>query len=116
MQGRIRLLSPGLLSKTLNGKSYLFYRSLHFAFSDDYLFQSLVGNLQEVRFGSQDTVQNWLVWSDASRHPNYTVKGLILLSECWEQVVNSEEQYVVDLLVISYFVDEKYIRKTPRTY
>ncbi|KFD62057.1 hypothetical protein M514_09402 [Trichuris suis] len=63
--------------------------------SDYHLFRSLAVNLCGVSFNNDEDLQKWL--SDFSSKPSHFYRlGIEQMASRWEEVVNSEGEYIVD--------------------
>ncbi|KFD56382.1 hypothetical protein M513_02837 [Trichuris suis] len=62
--------------------------------SDYHLFGSLAVNLRGASFSNDEGLQKWL--SDFSKPPHFYRPGIEQLASRWEEVVNSEGEYIVD--------------------
>jgi len=64
--------------------------------SDYYLFRSLQNNLDGQIFSSNEDVQNHLETFFASKDQNFYERGIMLLPERWQKVLDQNGQYVID--------------------
>ena len=61
--------------------------------SDYHLFRSMVFGLAEQRFHSYEDTKKWIDSWIASKDVLFFRRGIHMLSERWEKVVASDEQY-----------------------
>ncbi|KFD64785.1 hypothetical protein M514_02438 [Trichuris suis] len=67
--------------------------------SDYHLFRSLAVNLRGVSFNNDENLQKWLsdfFFSSSSKLPHFYRLGIEQVASRWEEVVNSEGEYIVD--------------------
>ncbi|KFD53909.1 hypothetical protein M514_05176 [Trichuris suis] len=64
--------------------------------SDYHLFRSLAVNLRGVPFNNDEGFQKWLSDFFSSKPPHFYRKGIEQLASRWEEVVNSEGEYIAD--------------------
>ncbi|KFD70118.1 hypothetical protein M514_17720 [Trichuris suis] len=63
--------------------------------SDYHLFHSLAVNLRGVSFNNDENLQKWLSDFFSSKPPHFYRLGIEQLASRWEEVVNSEGEYIV---------------------
>ncbi|KFD47802.1 hypothetical protein M513_11352 [Trichuris suis] len=64
--------------------------------SDYHLFRPLAVNLRDVSFNNDEDLQKWLSDFFSCKPPHFYRLGIEQLASRWEEVLNSEGEYIVD--------------------
>lgn len=64
--------------------------------SDYHLFRSLQNHLNEKTFDSDEAIKNELIQFFASKNATFFERGIMMLTERWEKVIEQNGQYIID--------------------